>query len=146
MSAALNAQGAPRHTCRPLMMPSRAMRSRHDTHINHLRRRFKRDLATLGPLALAMNRNAIMAAKRANARLGPAVAAPRRLTGAIEQSCDLLVGHLARQLPDQGQRVLGNGPAMLTNSVHLELQRCVIAALPMQHHFDEAVLDAHDDL
>src|SRR6476469_4927769 len=104
------------------------------------------DLATLGPLALAMNRNAIMAAKRANARLGPAVAAPRRLTGAIEQSCDLLVGHLARQLPDQGQRVLGNGPAMLTNTGQLELQRCVIAALPMQHHFDEAVLDAHDDL
>src|SRR6476469_3005223 len=98
--------------------PGHAQR-RHDTQINHLRRRFKRDLATLGPLALAMNRNAIMAAKRANARLGPAVAAPRRLTGAIEQSCDLLVGHLARQLPDQGQRVLGNGPAMLTNTGQL---------------------------
>src|ERR1700674_3532953 len=54
--------------------PGHAQR-RHDTHIHDLRRRFKRDLAPLGPLALAMNRNAIMAAKRANARLGPTVAA-----------------------------------------------------------------------
>src|ERR1700751_3349747 len=125
--------------------PGQAQR-RHDTHFNDLRRRFKLDLAALGPLALAMNRNAIMAAKRANACLGPAIAAPDRLAGAIEQSCDLLVGHLARKPSDQGQRVLRNGPAMLTNSIHLELQRCVIAALPVQHHFDEAVLDACNDL
>jgi RNA-directed DNA polymerase len=44
--------------------PGHAQR-RHDTHINDLRPRLKRDLATLGPLALAMNRNAIMAAKLA---------------------------------------------------------------------------------
>src|SRR6185312_10205725 len=125
--------------------PRHAQR-RHDTHINDLCRRFKRDLAALSPFALAMNRNAIMAAKRANAYLGPAIAAPRWLAGAIEQSSDLLVGHLARQLPDEGQRVVSNCPAMLTNSIHLELQCCVIAALPMQHHFDEAVLDARDDL
>src|SRR5262245_55046872 len=125
--------------------PRHAQR-RHDTHTNDLRRRFKRDLATLSPLALAMNRNAIMAAKRANACLGPAIPAPRRLAGPIEPSCHLLVGHLARQLSDQGQRVLGNCPAMLTSSIHLELQRCVIAALPMQHHFDAGVLDPGDDL
>src|ERR1700756_5203525 len=76
--------------------PGQAQR-RHDTYINHLRRRFKRDLATLGPLARAMNRDAIMAAKRANTRMGPAVAAPRRLASPIEQSCDLLVRHLAAQ-------------------------------------------------
>jgi len=35
---------------------------------------------------------------------------------------------------------------MLAGSIHLELQRRVVAALPMQRHFDEAVLDARDDL
>src|ERR1700674_790755 len=80
--------------------PGHAQR-RHDTHIHDLRRRFKRDLAPLGPLALAMNRNAIMAAKRANARLGPTVAAPRWLASTIEKPRDLPVGHQARQLADQ---------------------------------------------
>src|SRR5258708_36975578 len=74
---------------------------RHDAHIHDLRRLFKRYLAPLGPLALAIDGNAVVAAERADPRLGPAVAAPGWLAGAIEEPRDLLVGHQARQLADQ---------------------------------------------
>ena len=78
--------------------------------------------------------------------LGWQPASAGRLAGAIEQAGDPLVGHLARQLAHERQRVLGNGPATLAGRVHLELQRRVVAALPMQHHADEPVVDARDDL
>ena len=35
---------------------------------------------------------------------------------------------------------------MLADPIHLQLQRGVVAALPMQDHLDEATFDAHDDL
>jgi hypothetical protein len=57
---------------------------RHDADIHDLRRCFKRDLAPLGPFVGAMDSNAVVAAERADPRLGPAVAAPGRLAGAIE--------------------------------------------------------------
>ena len=83
-------------------MPRRTMRRRrHDAHIHDLRHRLKRYLAPLGPLALAIDGNAVVAAERADPRFGPAVAAPGRLAGAIEKPRDLLVGHQARQLADQ---------------------------------------------
>src|SRR5204863_6050315 len=69
-----------------------------------------------------------------------------RFSGAIEEPRDLLVGHQARQLADQRQRVFGHCPAMLAGSIHLQLQRGVVSALPMQDHLNEAALDAHDDL
>src|ERR1700694_3787183 len=80
---------------------------RHDAHIDDLCRRLKRYLAPVGPLALAIDGNAMVAAERADPRLGPAVAAPGRLAGAIEEPCDLLVGHQARQLTDQRQGTFG---------------------------------------
>src|SRR5215472_1226418 len=80
--------------------PNHAQR-RHDAHIHDLRRRLKRYLAPFGPLALAIDGNAVVAAERADPRLGPAIAAPGRLADAIEKARDLLVGHQARQLADQ---------------------------------------------
>src|SRR5215469_66013 len=74
---------------------------RHDAHIDGLRRRLKRYLAAFSPLAFAIDGNAMVAAERADPRLGPAIAAPGRLAGAIEKPRDLLVGHQARQRADQ---------------------------------------------
>ena len=65
-SSALITQGAPRHSCRPLMIAAldhaqrRHRRSHHD-----LRRRFKRDLAPLGPFAVAIDGDAVVVAERA---------------------------------------------------------------------------------
>ena len=35
---------------------------------------------------------------------------------------------------------------MLADPIHLQLQRGVVPALPMQDHLDEAILDARDNL
>src|SRR5215471_6057027 len=80
--------------------PNHAQR-RHDAHIHDSRRRLKRYLAPLGPLAFAIDGYAVMAAERAHARLGPAIAAPGRLASAIKKSRDLLVRYQACQLADQ---------------------------------------------
>src|ERR1700757_5016385 len=80
--------------------PDHAQR-RHDAHIHDLRRRLKRYLAPFGPFAFTIDGNAVVAAERADPSLGPAIAAPGRLAGAIEKPRDLLVGHQARQLADQ---------------------------------------------
>src|SRR5204862_530020 len=77
--------------------PNHAQR-RHDAHIHDLRRRFQGYLAPLGPLAIAIDGNAVVIAERADPRLGPAVAATGRFSGAIEEPRDLLVGHQAFQL------------------------------------------------
>src|SRR5215471_1879106 len=71
---------------------------RHDAHIHDSRRRFKRYFAPLGPLAFAIDGNTVVAAERAYARLGPAIAAPGRPADTIEEPRNLLVGHQARQL------------------------------------------------
>src|SRR6266436_4499625 len=125
--------------------PNHAQR-RHDAHIHDLRRRLKRYLAPLGPFALAIDGNAVVAAERADPRLGPAITAPSWLARAIEEPRDLLVGHQARQLADQRQRILGHRPAMFAHPIHLQIQRGVVPALPMQDHLDEAAFDAHNDL
>src|SRR5215813_3300957 len=80
--------------------PNHAQR-RHDAHIHDSRCRLKRYLAPLAPLALAIDGNAVVAAERAYARLGPAIATPGRLAGAIEEPRNRLVGHQARQLANQ---------------------------------------------
>src|SRR5437868_2953938 len=107
--------------------PNHAQR-RHDAHIHNLRRRFQAYLAPLGPLAIAIDGNAVVIAEGADPRFGPTVAATGRLSGAIEEPRDLLVGHQARQLADQRQRVFGHCPAMLAGSIHLQLQRGVVSA------------------
>src|ERR1700752_817805 len=48
----------------------------HDAHIHALRRRFKRNLAPLGPFAVTIDGDAVVIAERADPRLGPAVATP----------------------------------------------------------------------
>jgi len=58
----------------------------------------------------------------------------------------LPIGHLARQLADQRQGILGYGPTVLADRILFELQRSVVAALPMQDHLDMIAFDAHDDL
>src|SRR5258708_17353397 len=55
--------------------PNHAQR-RHDAHIHDLRGRLKRYLGPLGPFALAIDGNAVVAAERADPRLGPAITAP----------------------------------------------------------------------
>src|SRR5215472_5400484 len=55
--------------------PNHAQR-RHDAHIHDSRCRLKSYLAPLAPLALAIDGNAVVAAERAYARLGPAIATP----------------------------------------------------------------------
>src|ERR1700730_12747374 len=129
------------------MMSCRTMRSAVMTLTSMiLRRRLKRYLGPLGPFALAIDGNAVVAAERADPRLGPAVAAPGRLAGAIEEPRDLLVGHQARQLTDQQQGIFGHRPAMLAGPVDLQIQRGVVPTLPMQDYLDEAPFDAHNDL
>src|ERR1700731_2355953 len=92
----------------------------------------ERYLAPLGPLAVAIDGNAVVVAERADPRLGPAVAAPGWLSGAIEEPRDLLVGHQARQLADQRQGVFGHRPAMLADPIHPQIQHGVVPTLPMQ--------------
>src|SRR5712671_2040938 len=92
-----------------------------------------------------MDGNAVVAAERAHARLGPAVAAPGRFARAIEQPRNLPVRHQPRQLADQRQCILGYRPAVLADSIPLHFQRSVVAALPMQDHLDILGLNAHDD-
>ena len=94
MSSALITQGAPLQSWRPLMMAmTDHARRRHDAHSHDFCHRLKRYLASLGPLTVAIDGNAVMAAERADPRLGPAVAAPGRLAGTIEEPRDLLVRH-----------------------------------------------------
>src|ERR1700674_4083710 len=92
-----------------------------------------------------MDRNAVVAAERTYPRLPPAVAASCRLAGAIEEPCDLPVGHQPRQFADEGECILGYRPAVLAGSVLFHFQRGVIAALPMQDHLDVPSFDANDD-
>src|SRR6516164_8083636 len=80
--------------------PNHAQR-RHDAYVHALRCSFKRHLSPLGPLAVTINGNAMVTAKRTDPCLGPAIAASSRLAGAIEKPRDLLVRHQARQLADQ---------------------------------------------
>jgi hypothetical protein len=54
--------------------------------------------------------------------------------------------NLLVQLADQGQSILGYRPTVLANPIHLQLQRGVVSALPMQDHLDKTVVDAHDNL
>ena len=110
--------------------PNHAQR-RHDAHIHDSRRRLKRYLAPLSPLAFMIDGNAVEAAERAYPRLGPAIAAPGRLAGAIEEPRNLLVGHQARQFADQRQGILRHCPAVLAGPIRLQLQRGVVPALPM---------------
>src|SRR5215472_2711311 len=74
---------------------------RHDAHIDAFCDGFERHLSPLGPLTIAIDRNTMVTAKRADSCFSPAIAASSRLTGAIEKPRDLLVGHQARQLADQ---------------------------------------------
>jgi len=50
--------------------PNHAQR-RHDAHIHNLRRRLERYLAPFGPLAFTIDGDAMVAAERADPRLGP---------------------------------------------------------------------------
>ena len=65
----------------------------HGVYLHDLRCRFKRKLTTVGPFTRTMDANAIVIAEGVDPRLGPAIAAPGRLAGAIEEPCDLFVGH-----------------------------------------------------
>jgi|SRR6516165_7340664 len=80
--------------------PNHAQR-RHNAHTYALCYSFKGQLSPRDPLAVAVDGNAMVTAERAHPRFGPAIAAPGRLAGAIEEPRNLLVGHQARQLADQ---------------------------------------------
>src|SRR5258708_30800963 len=92
---------------------------RHDAHFHDLCCGLKRYLAPLRPLALAIDGDAVVAAERANPRLGPAIAASGWLACTIEEPRDLVVWHQARQLADKQQRIIRNRPAMLADPIHL---------------------------
>jgi hypothetical protein len=55
--------------------------------------------------------------ERTNADFSPAVAAPGRLAGAIEQTRNLFVGHLARECAHQCQCVLAR--RSIGTAIHL---------------------------
>ena len=77
MSSTLITHGAPLQSWHPLMMPRPDhAQGCHHVHIHDLRRCLKRCLAPLGPLALAIDGNAVVAAERTDPRLGPANARP----------------------------------------------------------------------
>src|SRR5262245_8179330 len=125
--------------------------------LNHAQRRHRNDaddlgcglecdLTTLGPFAGSIDGDLMVITERAHANFGPTIAAPGRLADAIEEACDLLVGHQPGEIVYQRQRILRRCIAMLAGRAHLELQRRVITALPMQHHHDEPVVDARDNL
>src|SRR5258708_7649498 len=145
MSSALITQGAPLQSWRPLMMPWRTMRNAVITLTSMICAPASSFISPRSR-ALAIDGDGVVAAERANPRLGPAIAASGWLACTIEEPRDLLVWHQARQLADKQQRIIRNRPAMLADPIHLERQRGVVSALPMQDHLDEAAFDSHDDL
>src|SRR5436305_13111823 len=70
--------------------PNHAQR-RHDAHIHDFRRRFQAYLAPLGPLAIAIDGNAVVIAERADPRFGPIGAATGWVSGPTEEPSHLVV-------------------------------------------------------
>ena len=95
----------------------------HNAHVHDLRCCFKRDFPPFGPFVGTMDGDAVVAAERAHPRLGPAVAPPRRLAGAIEEPRDLPVGHEPSQFADEREGVFGDRPTMFAHSVLLQFER-----------------------
>src|SRR5215468_1265946 len=104
----------------------------HVADADEFRRRFERDLATLGPLAVAEHGDVVVLAEAAHALLRPGIAVPGLDAGAIEQARDLPIGHQPRQLTHQRDRVVGNAWIVPAGGIQalLHMQLGMIAALP----------------
>ena len=114
--------------------------------IQNFGRFFHRDLAALGALALTVRRDAAMIAQEADPRTGPAVAAPGRLAGAIEDRRNRLVGQLPGERRDEFDDIGICSPAMLAGAVLAHAHWRVVAACPSDHQVERVVLDPHHDL
>lgn len=91
----------------------------------------ERCLATVRALTIAVDRDLILMAERANPAPGPAVAVAGGFTGSVEQRGNRLVRHLTRQGANQIHDVIIGGPACLARAVSLHRQMRVVPALPM---------------
>src|SRR3979490_3221485 len=141
--------GASGQGCRPLMSPRLIMRSAVILCTPMiLAAASSVDLSALGPFAVAVACDLVMAAEAAHALVSPTIAVAGRFTATIEQPSDLGVRHQPGQLADERDRILGKARMVPAGRVEreLELQGRVIAALPMQGEVDDWPLPLHHDL
>jgi hypothetical protein len=82
----------------------------------------------------------------ADARTGPAVAAPRGLARAVENRGDGLVRKLTGERGDELDHIGIGSPAMLARAVLTHPQGRVVTAHPSDHQVERVVLDPHHDL
>ena len=71
----------------------------------------KRRLASFGPFSLSIDDDVVILAQRGNPRSGPRIPLPRRLSRAIESSCNPHVRHLPGHRPHQLHNVGVDAPA-----------------------------------
>ena len=114
--------------------------------IQNLGRFLHCDLAALGALPVTIRRDPAMIAQEADPRTGPAVAAPRRLSGAVEYWRNCFVGQLPGEHGDEFNHVGIGSPAMLSGAILAHAQRGVVAARPSNDESECVVLDPHHDL
>ena len=103
----------------------------HGAQLKHAGGFSQRDFATLGPLAIAINRNTMRIAEGAHPRLRPSILTARSLPHSVEQTGNRLVGHQTGTATDQVNNVWFGSPTCLASSVLLHREPGMITALPM---------------
>ncbi len=119
---------------------------RHGAQIEYPGRLGQRDLATLSPFAVPMDRDAVRVTEASDPRLRPPVQPACSLSRSVEHAGDRFVGHQSRAYLDQLRRLGLDAPARLPSPVLLHREAGVVAALPMQQQLDLVILNAGHDL
>ncbi len=107
---------------------------------------FERQLSPILALAGLVDRDAAIAAERAHPHLRPALPPPGAMAKPIEQRGYAGVVELTRQLRDQRLNLDIGRPPMLSLAVLHDVQRSVVAALPVDDEFDPRLGDPRHDL
>src|SRR6516164_4280903 len=104
----------------------------------------QRDLATLGPFAIATRRNVPVFAEPAHAGL----ARCHLCSGPVQQARDLPIRHQTSQLAHERNQIVCDRIVAPAGCVQLDAQlQCrVIATVPAQDHVEHLAVLAHDDL
>src|SRR6516165_3897388 len=108
----------------------------------------QRDLATLGPFAIAIRRDVPVFAEPAHALLGPGLARCHLCSGPVQQARDLPIRHQTSQLAHERNQIVCDRIVAPAGCVQLDAQlQCrVIATVPAQDHVEPLAVLAHDDL
>src|SRR6516162_8144177 len=122
-------QGAPGQTCRPLMS-----QRRHIADADDFGGGLQRDLATLGPFAIAIRRNVPVFAEPAHALLGPGLSRCHLYSGPVQQARDLPIRHQTSQLAHERNQIVCDRIVAPAGCVQFDAQlQCrVIATVPAQ--------------